>query len=351
MSGSGINALVPNGSCPEYIDTLQPAYRIVYLTAPVNWTAGVIVWSQRTQNWTNAFIASIALRVPFYLLIAGLSVFFLMKRGARFQAKHFPVIYTCMALLGISRVLFLLLDPYGVLGWIAHGWLPWVMLSRLLAAVGIPSLTASYTLVFLMLWKASDTDVSRQWHRKWKVILSIPLIYFFIALVAAIIANTSPYLAIIFPIGCKLFFSIWGMAMCVIYLIAGNRLIRKIKLQTMRSSRVSNTDMQQNQLEYRRRINQGIPARAIMKISCITYGTAVLGVIYSLVNLGALALVIYICATCFGRNGKGDSVMWLCLEICSKILEIMLAFILLYSVTDITRLRNALKRCFTLCCM
>lgn len=330
--------------CSEHIDTLLPVYRLIYLTAPVNGDAGIGVWSQRTENWTNAFIASIVLRIPFYLLIAGLSIFFLVKNGARFQAKTFPVIYTCTALLGISRVLFLALDPYGVLGWITDHWLPWVIISRLLLAVGIPSLTTSYTLVFLTLWKAGDVTLSRHWHRKWKVTLSVPLVYFLIALLAEILANTSTYPAIVAIIGCELFFSIWGITMCVIYLIAGNRLVRTIQRRTMRSSTVSDTNIHRNQLEYRRHIQQGVPARAIKKISYITYGTAVLGVPYSLVNIAALALLIHLRVECFGKYGEVDSTLWLCLKISSKVLEIMLAFIILYSVTDVTRLWNALKR-------
>ena len=323
-------------------------YQVLYYTNPVNLSETNAVWMQVSPSWNISLLVSIALRIPIYLAITALCVMLLVKNGGRFHAKTFPVIYTCVAVLGFSRVLFLLLDPYGISGWIADRWLFWVICSRLLAAVGVPALTTSYTLIFLTLWKSSDMDASHHWYNKWKVIISIIAIYFSIAFSVEIIANSvpDPNPAIAVIIVCEVFFSFWGITMCVMYLVAGSRLVHIIKRQVMKSSKVSATDVKKNTMEYKRNINKKVPARVIRKILYITYGTAILGVLYSVVNAGALILKLYMVYVCYGFHGKVDPIIWMCIEIISKVLEIALAINIIYSVTNTNRIVNAMKSCF-----
>ena len=337
-------------SCSEHKELfVGPGYQVVYYSNPVNLSeTGNVIWKQVSPIWNISLLVSIGLRIPTYLAIATLCVLLLVKNGGRFHAKTFPVIYTCITVLGISRVLFLLFDPYGISGWIADRWFFWVICSRLLAVVGIPALTTSYTLIFLTLWKSSDMNASHHWYNKWKVIVSIIAVYFSIAVSAEIIANSvpDPTSAIVVIIVCEVFFSFWGLTMCVMYLIAGSRLIRTIKRQVMRSSKVSATDVKKNTMEYNKNISKKAPVRVIRKILYITYGTAILGVLYSLVNAGTLILKIYMVHLCFGFHGQVDPIIWLCIEIISKVLEIALAINIIYSVTNTNRIIKTVKSCF-----
>ena len=343
-----------NISCSEHIEQFGPAYRLVYYTNPVNNTDNVTaefnVWLPASPAWTISLLVSIGLRIPFYLLLALVSMALLVDRGngARFQTKSFPVVYTCVAVLGVSRALFLLLDPFGISGWIADRWPYWVIVSRLLAAAGVPALTTCYTLIFLTLWKCRVTDPSQHWYNKWKIVLSIAAFYFSIAFIAEIVTNSAPFPAISVLIICKAFFTLWGITMCVIYMIAGVQLIRTIKRKVLRSSKVSATDVEKNKIEY----NKRLPARAIRKIMYVSYGTAILGILYSIVNAGLLGMKIYTVIVCFGLHGQSNPTLWLFFEISSKILEITLAFNILYSVTNTNKIMKAFKRLIkTSCCI
>ena len=213
MSGDTANL-----SCSDHLEQLQHGYRLLYFINPVEEKQRSVVWTQRTEAWNALYLTNVLVCSLCYLLIGVLAAFFFLKKGTRIKTKTFYVIYTCIALLGFSRVLFLTLDPYGIFGWITKLWLPWIIISRLLSAAGFPCLTASYTLIFLTLLKANEMSENR-WHKSWAVILAIVLPHFVIAVLAETIANTSPYPALASLIICDAIFIVWGLIVSIIFLV------------------------------------------------------------------------------------------------------------------------------------
>jgi hypothetical protein len=230
------------------------------------------------------------------------------KDSARLKTKTFLAIYICLAILGFSQSLQIAFDPYGVIGWIYQSFPQWIIISRLLAVLEFPSLTACYSLVFLTLYKATEINSSRLWHQDWRLVTAIVIVHYLIVLMTEIIANTAKFAALIIIVICEVGFSAWGAVICVVYLFAGGRLLMKLKDQEK---------------------------SAVRKIVIITYFTAILAIIYALVSLVSTFFAIWlIFRSCFGLYSINDPNIWLSLQIIRKVIELFLGLVMLYSMMD-----------------
>lgn len=208
------------------------------------------IWTERSVAWTTGFKVYIAIFAVLFLLLGIMAVVMIYRKDCvRLPTKTFLAVYSTVAILGFSRAIFLVLDPYGLLGFIVDRFDRWIILSRLLAALGFPSLVASYTLVFFTLLKLSKTSAGRQWYQKWKFVAPIAGVPYVIALAAELIGNTAPYPALISVLACEGFFTVFGVLVCGVFLFAGRRLMHKIRLQERRTVRVTSVNVTNADLE------------------------------------------------------------------------------------------------------
>lgn len=333
------------------IDILRnkSGHLLLFYLAPVD---DEPLWQPRSRLWCLMFVLFTAIYSLFYLKLGIVSLTMFIKRNcARLPTKTFAVIYSCLAVLGFSRLLMLVLDPLGIMGWLMNRFSHWVILSRLLAALGFPSITASYTLVFLTLYKATDPGASRLWLQNWRVVVSIAAVHYAIPLVAEGIANIASYPALISVMACEAFFVLWGVLIGVSYLFAGGRLRRKLKGQCSKTITRSLSRLERRPPvglkgeEYRRHYKA--IANTVRKIGLISYGTAILGILYAAARVASLtAILIFLFQDC--TNSQGNPVVWLSIKTATTTLEIPLAFVMLYSVTDVQGVLKRVKR--TCCC-
>ena len=350
--------------CIEYIDNITAerpygTYHILLLINPVD----SYVWEERHEAWNYAFILYSSIYSLLFFLLGILSLVLLIKRDCiRLKTKTFFAIYTCIAIFGFSRGFHLAFDPYGVLGWIQQQFPQWTIITRALALLGFPSLTASYTLVFLTLYKSAELGQSRLWHQKWKVVIPLTAGHYTIAIIAEVIANTASYPALASVIVCDAFFTLWGLLVCIVYLFAGHRLLRKINRQFAQSVRISNSFSSEKKRRWWRQRQESQSAlqdesyerqsqkisQTVRKIAIITYFTAILTIIYAVVNLVNLSFASwFIFFQCLGFNGLGEPIRWFVLQGAIKTLELPLAMLMIYSVTD---LRIIVGRMMSMCC-
>ena len=350
--------------CIEYINNITstaPAYIVLSLINPVqvDWP----VWAPRTDAWNYALIGYSSVFSLFYFILGITSLALVIKRDcARLKTKTFFAIYVCLSVLGFSRGLHIALDPFGVQGWLMGFFPQWTIISRSLAVLGFPSLTASYTLVFLTLYRSTEMGSSRLWHQQWRVVIPLVLAHYTVAIVAEIIANTAIYPALIVIIICEAAFSTWGVVICFIFLFAGRRLLKKLKTQCESSNRISNsffkTQRERNKHKRTRQESQSTLSeenyarnyqkisKTIRKVIIITYITALLAIIYAIFSKVSLFFASWlIFHDCLGFIGQGNPVIWLCIQIGIKIMELPLACIMLYSVTDMSGFVNMLCCC------
>lgn len=354
-------------ACIEYIDNISstiPAYYLLSLINPVDtqWP----VWNEKTTEWDYISLVYSGVFSLIYFLLGVMCLALVIKRNcARLKTKTFFAIYICLAVLGFSRGLHVALDPFGVQGWLMGRFTQWAIISRSLAALGFPSLTASYTLVFLTLYKSTNLGNSRLWHQDWRVIIPLVSVHYIIAIVAEIIANTASYPALVTVIICEACFSTWGVVICFIYLFAGRRLLNKLKQQCADSNRLSISFSKEKERRLRKTRQPSQSAlsdenyarsyskisQTIRKIAIITYFTALLAIVYAVFSKASLFVTCWlIFYNCLGFNGQGDPIVWLTVQICIKCIEIPLAVIMLYSVTDLNALVGTLRLVFCCCC-
>ena len=126
----------------------KTAITIVSLLIPSNSS----YWEDRTGAWHAFFYLLVVVYSVLFLAFAITCIFLLSKRhlAQRFRVRTFIAIDLALIILGLSRFVFLLVDPWGQLGFCTL--YVCIVVSTLLGALGFPSLTASYTLVFLTLW-------------------------------------------------------------------------------------------------------------------------------------------------------------------------------------------------------
>ena len=306
--------------------------------------------------WDAFFYTYIAILAALFLALGIISTMLLIKRKcARLQTKLFFTIYTCIAILGYSKATWLVLDPFGLVGFIQDAFSEWFVVSRLIDAAGFPSLVASYTLMIATLLKIS-TKPGHQWYHEWKMTIPLLVTPFLVVYVTEIITLTAPYPGLISVVICELIFMIWGIVVCLLFLYAGNRLLGKVKQRQMRSSKVSVTQLEdKNQSDIdgaarskyitsEQQRHQNRFRKTSRKITLITYATVFFTFIYSLVTTGRAVLICFVLFnSCLGyQDQRGSSAAWLVLEISQRVVEVLLALVLLYSITDITLVRTFL---------
>ncbi|XP_064384021.1 uncharacterized protein LOC135333009 [Halichondria panicea] len=340
-----------------FTENLEP-YQILALTVPLD----TAVWTERDEAWKICFYVYIAVMSAIFLKLGIVSIVMLIKKDCiRLPTKTFFAIYMSTAILGFSRALHLVLDPFGLVGFISDRFPAWFIVSRMLSAFGFPSLVASTTLMIFTLVKVAKAVPGKQWYHYWKFIILIMLTPYVIAFAAEFIANFNPYPGLVIVKVCELSFAVWGLVMCLTFIFAGNRLLRQLRLRGRKTVRVSTfrgtpgRDMESQMAtrhEFASREQQRHQTRSrktTRKITIITYGTALFTISYSLISIASAVMIsILLYASCFGFQGREQSAIWLAFEFSKRANEIILTIVLLYSVTDVT---GVLRVFFGKCCM
>lgn len=317
----------------------------------LNPAAGASGWLEKTQAWNIVFITCSATYSVLFLMLGIVSIAMMVVNDyAKLKTKTFPAIYSCVAVLGFSRSLLFAFDPFGIIGWIVGPFPQWSIISRLLALLGFPSLSASYTLVFLTLYMAPAMSPSRHWHKRAKIVAAVVLVQYAIAALAEMVANVSPYPAIGSAIACDALFALWGIFTCVTYLIVGTRLLRRLRKrysviarQVQRGASTLSRVTSQGDVKSIARV-----LATLKKVSLITFSTAVVGILYALTSLvGCVMGTLLAFHFCFGYREPGDPVMWMIVFFTKITLEIPFAAVMLYSVTNCERLARLVT---SLCC-
>ena len=333
-----------NDTVPEIFGRLQPSCSNESSWAPVD------------TAWTAFFYIHVIVFAGLFLLVGLICSFFLYKHRltARFaKAQTFITIDVSLMVLGFSRSLFFILDPYGLSGYCNH--VACVVISRLLAALTFPSLTVSYTLVFLTLWQSAKVRLGRKCVQDLRIVIPFTLIHYAVAVIVEVIAFVSTYPAVFLVIVCELVFGLWGMIVCATFLVAGIRLLKSVHSTARNSSMYCKGSMDSPagtikssaSLPRQQPKMQEYHKQAVRKVSFITYTAAVLGVLYSLLGFARVGLVIQaIFGACPDNPGisRSDPSAWLAMNYIGGILELGMAVVMIYSVNDIRPLVKAVRR-------
>lgn len=366
-------------SCPKALDQFNTTEAFSQLLVPPSIGAVSDYWFDKTPAWKAFFYIMLVVFLILFLALAIFCLLMLAKRhlAQRFKVRTFIAIDVALMILGFSRAFFILLDPWGQSGFCIHK--ACVVFSRLSGALAFPSLTASYTLVFLTLWMSARIQVGRSSYQKFKILAPLCFVHYCVAILFEIVglipwpSNTEVVMYLL--IACEALFSVWGFIVCFAYLFAGNRLLHSIEKSARNSSRICHDSpnlTRQQLIEKSKFQNQKVKARtssnlklkdmvrehhrrAIRKVSIIMYLTVILGMLYSVLSLANLVVVILTifdgCPGFIAGLQKQDPGVWLLIRYIFFILEFLLAVLLTYSITDYRPVLIALKGTLSKCCI
>lgn len=348
--------------CFRHVAEAREARRVLILGMPnpCNWDREVL----QSTVWMGFFHGSTVVWTVAFLSFALALSFLVVRRHSvdRFKVKTTVAVLLALAVLGFSRTA-LCLNMSFALGNLCANELVCLIFIRLFDALGFPSLTASYTLVFMTLVLASKVKLGPDCLQRLWVLIPLALSHYVVALVFEVVGLVSPGPALFSLIACEAFYTIWGIVVCVIYLLVGVRLMQQIRRAIRQTSLLVKRQQRQRAFTFTKKGTQRPQRgtikmtrevkrhhhRALRKIAILTYLTAILGIIYSLVNVVRLVynvlLVRDLCEQLISPGaGQQDPIVWLVLLNVSRTLELLLGILLAYSVTDIEPFVNFCKR-------
>lgn len=331
-------------------------------------------WGERTETWYAFFYLLIIIYSVLFLSFAITCIVLLSRRhlAQRFKVRTFIAIDVALIVLGLSRFFFLVLDPWGQLGFCTH--YACTVVSRLLGSLAFPSLTASYTLVFITLWISARIHMGRSWVQKLKILIPLCCVHYVVALVVEVILLTplSESLGVlIILVSCEAIFTIWGFIVCLMFLVAGTRLLKTLQKTAQKSSVICRDSPNVNRHDlidkskFNTKNSENLRTfslstmklksqkRALRKVTLITYVTMVLGIVYSVLGLANLFLVMFgLFDGCPGeiRGGKMLPGIWLLLRYIFFSIEICMAVLLTYAINDYAPLITVFRGVILKCC-
>ena len=348
--------------CFSHVAAAREARRILILGMPnpCNWDGEVL----QSPVWAGFLHGSAVVWIVAFLSFALALSFLVVRRHSvdRFKVKTTVAVLLTLAVLGFSRTA-LCLNMSVALENRCSNELVCLIFIRLFDALGFPSLTASYTLVFMTLVLASKVKLGPDCLQRIWILIPLALSHYVVALVFEVVGLVSPGPALFSLLACEAFYTIWGVVVCVIYLVVGVRLMRQVRRAIQQTSLLVKRQQRQRAFTFTRkgtqRPQQGTIKmtrevkrhhhRALRKITILTYLTAILGIMYSLVNVVRLVynvlLVRDLCEELISPEAeRQDPIVWLVLLNVSRALELLLGILLAYSVTDIEPFVNFCKR-------
>ena len=343
-------------------------YAIFSLVVPSN----AAHWEERTTAYWFFFYTMVVIFSILYLSLALGCVILLAKRhlAQRFKVRTFIAIDIALMVLGFSRVLFFILDPWGQSDFCRH--YACIVISRLIGALAFPSLTASYTLVLITLWISTRMQLGLSCIQHLKVLVPLCFIHYGVAIgfeIMGSIPTKSSNIIVMLLLLCETTFSLWGFLVCTSFLITGHRLLKRVEKSVRSSSMICRDSphvTRQQLMEGTKLPNQALTGkkggrskpklkhllkdhhkRALRKVTLITYITVLLGMTYSVVNFVNLILAclsfFFGCPGYLGDNqSKQHPGVWLMLRYTSFTLELFLAVLLTYSISDYRPILNLL---------
>lgn len=280
-------------------------------------------WNKAKELWGIAWhIHWIGMGVAFSAL-AIISVVSLVQSNSHRRVGRKPLTVAINALLlvlGITRALYLFVDPYesrqnGVKmpRWAA----------QLLYNISFPCLSSAFYLIFLVFLEVTKIRVVSKKLQNTRFLVVVISVHFAVVLFAEVSGIIKPDFAVPFIV-CQLFFIVWGLLLSASFIFGGLKVIchaRNVKRQltTLKEKHQErNVKSPQNKL--------GTNASKVAKITLVTSG---LGLAWSIIQLYSLIDVYH-----FYRDTLRPPPPWLwwSFQTCFRLVEIAMACTIVYCV-------------------
>ena len=279
-------------------------------------------WPVAKQQWGLAWeFHWIGLGLLFALL-ALWSITGLVRAGYKNSFARKPLyiaITILLVILGVTRALYLWIDPYEAGENGVKSLPPYV--TSLLLGLAYPCLTSSFCLILLAFLEVTKLQLPSRRLQKPSFLAAVIALHFAVVLVAEIVTSvisTANWLLIV----CQAFFILWGLTLSASFLYSGGKILYQTR-QVRR--RITNLQISASQTHasLQPRIRSGTA-----KVARITVATSVLGLL-------CCALQTY---SLFGVYGLYSTVVhpqpwpWWVFQTCFRLVELVMACTIAYSV-------------------
>lgn len=265
-------------------------------------------WKVARKLWGAAWeLHWIGFGLAFSALVVSSSVALVQaKRRKMFGRKPYVIaINSLLLILGITRALYLLIDPYESK---QNGIKMPKWFAQFLFNIAFPCLTSSFGLIFLVFLRVAKLQLVSERLSNARYLIAVISFHFAIVVIADIAAAVDYSNVHILFIICQLFFIIWGLLLSATFIYSGLKVIYRAKNV-------------QKQLETQSAANTSKVAKVTIGTSCLGLGISALQ-LYSLVDVYRF----------YSDFTDPPPWSWWSFQTCSRLLEVAMACTIVYSV-------------------
>ena len=226
----------------------------------------------------------------------------------------FVAINTLLLVLGVTRSVYLLLDPYESR---ENGVQDPQWMTLLLFGIAFPCLTSSFCLIHLAFLEVTKLKIGPSKMQNGKFLSGVIVVHFIIVLVAETSASMKPELDTLLIV-CQSFFILWGLLLSGCFIYSGCKVIK----------RVENVHEQLNSIEKNERLRNKKVKSGTTKVAKITLGTSLLGIAVCGLNLYSMVGVYGL----YSKVVHPSPWPWLAFQSSFRLVELTMAGTIAYSV-------------------
>ncbi|XP_062500176.1 proline-rich transmembrane protein 4-like [Corticium candelabrum] len=267
-------------------------------------------WSSAMKEWGAAWEVHVYVYAIAFILLALTAAYLLTKRKeGRFKTGYFLTLQVLLLIIGVTRFISLVIDPYGSMDPVA---LP-LPLQRFIFGLALPCLLSSFSLIFLTLVEASKVRFVSRNIMNWKVIGILCLVHFASNVTGDFLIsyNIKPK---IIGLVCYFYLCLWGLFMFIGFPVVGHKIICNL-IHTSRS------------------VKRRARKEPLLKVARLTYCSAMCGVLLLVAQI-YFVLDVYGKARRDSSNCHSDPWLWWTFQSIARLGEIIMSILLLYSTYD-----------------
>ena len=275
-------------------------------------------WQVAKKIWGVAWgIHWIGFGVLFGLLaVHSFMALVFVNRRKRFCRKPlFIAINSLLFVLGVTRAVYLLLDPYESR---QNGVKDPEWMTLLLFGIAFPCLTSSFCLIHLTFLEVTYLKIGPSKLQNVKFISTIIVVHFVIVFTAESLPSIKPELKVLLIV-CQSFFILWGLLLSGSFIYSGCKVINYVERVQQQLSSIEKNGTQRNSPKQKSRTT---------KVARVTLVTSVLGAavcfmqFYSMISLYAL----------YSYVTDPEPWSWLAFQSCFRLVELAMACTIAYCV-------------------
>ena len=256
-----------------------------------------------------------------------MALVFVNRRKGFCRKPLFIAINSMLFVLGVTRALYLLLDPYESR---QNGVKDPEWMTLLLFGIAYPCLSSSFCLIHLAFLEVTYLKIGPSKLQNVKFISTIIAVHFVVVFTAESVTSIKPELKVLLIV-CQSFFILWGLLLSGSFIYSGWKVISYVERVQQQLRSIEKNGNVRNSPKQKSRTT---------KVARVTLVTSLLGAVvcfmqcYSMISLYAL----------YSNITNPEPWSWLAFQSCFRLVELAMACTIAYSVMQPRERENVSRR-------